>query len=196
MNTTTPTLNLDHRTKSDSPGLTFARRLLAQQAEPATNRNETSQAGDDNKPFDAHLAAAKQAFGDASLGDAEDAVRKGANEMLARAFFEPIFKMIREDPLRSDVMPLSSGEKMFGPMLDAHISRSMTEQANFPLAEKLVQSLLPPHMRKQPASEPKAEENPSAQQRADEHNTTTEGTVIITDDTDRAATNRTLDLHG
>jgi len=49
--------------------------------------------------------------------------------------------MMREDPLRSDLIPISKGEKMFGPMLDAQMAKQMTDRGSYPLVEAIVRSL-------------------------------------------------------
>jgi len=86
---------------------------------------------------------ARETFSENGLESAEDVVREGARELVSKAFFEPIFAMMREDPLRSDVVPLSAGEKMFGPLLHSEFAKRIVASGNFPLVDAVVRSLLP-----------------------------------------------------
>lgn len=88
------------------------------------------------------LGQVGQILGSEAATSPEAAVRKGAEELVASAFFKPIFAMVREDPLRSDVIPMSSGEKMFGPLLDAEFSKRITERADFPITEAIVKRMM------------------------------------------------------
>lgn len=76
-------------------------------------------------------------------GDPLEVVRRGAEELVARAFIQPLFKMMRDDPLRSDFIPQSQGEKTFGPLLDAELSKRMVRAARFDLVEAVARELLP-----------------------------------------------------
>lgn len=89
------------------------------------------------------LNSARETFSVKGLESAEDLVREGARELVSKAFFEPIFAMMREDPLRSDLVPLSAGEKMFGPLLHSEFAKRIVASGNFPLVDAVVRSLLP-----------------------------------------------------
>ena len=91
--------------------------------------------------FSDYLAQARNTFGHEKVNSGEDVIRESAKELVATAFLKPMFKMMREDPLRSDVIPISKGEKMFGPMLDAQMAKQMTDRGTYPLVEAIVRSL-------------------------------------------------------
>ncbi len=104
----------------------------------------------DESSFSGFLQMARETFNSGGMGDSadeikseEDVVQAGARELVATAFFEPLFKLMREDPLRSEVVPLSAGEKMFGPMLHTEFAKRITEKGNFPLVQAVARSLLP-----------------------------------------------------
>jgi len=70
-----------------------------------------------------------------------DALKAGATELVATTFIQPMFAMLRSDPLRSDLFPESSGEKMFGPMLDAELAKKIVSSGNLPLTDAVVRQL-------------------------------------------------------
>ena len=103
-----------------------------------------------DESFADYLALARETFNsngaDGTVNEIknkEDVVRAGARELVATAFFAPLFKLMREDPLRAEVVPMSAGEKMFGPMLHAEFAKEITAKGNFPLVEAIARSLLP-----------------------------------------------------
>jgi len=120
-----------------------------------------SRAAEGRAAFQAFLDAARATFGHEGVTDRESAIRKGADELVAQAFFQPIFKMMREDPLRSEVIPISKGENLFGPLLDSELSKRIVEGERFPITGALVRSLLPAQMEAESAPSP-AEAAPDA----------------------------------
>ena len=91
--------------------------------------------------FADYLSEARNTFGHDKVDSSEDVLREGAEELVATAFLKPIFKMMREDPLRSDILPVSKGEKLFGPMLDAQMAKQITDQSHYSLVDAVVRSL-------------------------------------------------------
>jgi len=91
--------------------------------------------------FADYLSEARLTFGHDKVNNQEDVIREGAKELVATAFLKPIFKMMREDPLRSDVLPISKGEKLFGPLLDAKMAEQITDRSHYSLVDAVVRSL-------------------------------------------------------
>lgn len=79
---------------------------------------------------------------DADTDTRIDIVRRGAEELVSTAFIQPVFEMMRQDPLRAELTPLSKGEKTFGPMLDAELSKRIVRSARFPLVDAVARQLL------------------------------------------------------
>lgn len=69
-----------------------------------------------------------------------DQIREVAGEFVAIAFFDPLFKQIREDPLRSDLFSGGRGEEVFQPQLHAELSRRMAHARSMPLVEAITES--------------------------------------------------------
>ncbi|MFG0328742.1 MAG: hypothetical protein ACF8PN_02480 [Phycisphaerales bacterium] len=93
---------------------------------------------------DANARARSQAASlvGSSSNDRYETVRRAAEELVATAFVQPMFKMMREDPLRSDLLPVSAGEKSFGPLLDAELAKRITRSARFDLVDSVARDLL------------------------------------------------------
>jgi len=80
----------------------------------------------------------------------EEAVRRAVEELVSRAVVQPMFQMMRNDPLKSDLIPKSSGEETFGTMLDAKLANRIVHRSNWPLIDSLTSSLLQHRMSQQP----------------------------------------------
>ncbi len=116
------------------------------------NRTSKNQMADDAKRSHMHalIEQSRNIFGQNMLqsdssesaeASSLDALKAGATELVATTFIQPMFAMLRNDPLRSELFPESSGEKMFGPMLDAELAKRIVSSGNLPLTNAVVRQL-------------------------------------------------------
>lgn len=68
--------------------------------------------------------------------------RRGAEELVANALILPAFKMMREDPLRSDLFGRAPGQDAFEGLLDTELAKRMTAKAKFALVDAVARKLL------------------------------------------------------
>lgn len=81
-------------------------------------------------------------FTGANTDNDYEVAKRAAEEMVSNIFIKPIFSMMRNDPLKSDLVAVSSGEKTFGPMLDGEFAKNIVNKAHFPLIDAVASSLL------------------------------------------------------
>ncbi len=100
---------------------------------------------------DAMQAASRDAVESIDLGHitgAEDResrpliARRGAEELVANALILPAFKMMREDPLRSDLFGKAPGQDAFEGLLDTELAKRMTAKSKFALVDAVARKLL------------------------------------------------------
>ncbi|MFW5653416.1 MAG: rod-binding protein [Planctomycetota bacterium] len=71
----------------------------------------------------------------------EQLLRRSAEELVSTAFLKPMFKLMRDDPLKSDLFGNSKGEETFGPMLDDEFARAIVSSEQWPIVDAVVRGL-------------------------------------------------------
>ncbi|MBL1218193.1 MAG: hypothetical protein D8M59_11950 [Planctomycetes bacterium] len=95
--------------------------------------------------------------------DTRETVRLAAAELVAGTLIQPMFRMMREDPLNSDLIPVSSGEKAFQQMLDSEMAKHVIQASRLPLVDALTDRFMNTPRSQRPAP------TPAATRRIDRH---------------------------
>jgi hypothetical protein len=72
----------------------------------------------------------------------ESQAREAAQEFVAVALVQPVLQMLRETNQAAGPFAPGAHEKQFGPLLDAELSKRITEASHFPLVDRLARDLL------------------------------------------------------
>lgn len=78
--------------------------------------------------FDTALASARNA-------GSEDELRTSAEELVSHGFIQPLMKMMREDPFKTDLFHGGSGEDMFAQQLDQQLAGDMVSGMKLPIVD-------------------------------------------------------------
>lgn len=102
-----------------------------------------------------------------------ESVRMAAGELVAGTLILPMFRMMRQDPLNSDLIPVSSGEKTFQQMLDSEMARHIVQAARLPLVDALTDRFMrntrQPQQHQQQQAQPATSSPPPSVGRTDRH---------------------------
>lgn len=91
------------------------------------------------------VKAGQTLFGRELVRTQEDVARRGAEELVANALILPAFKMMREDPLQSDLLGKAPGQEAFESMWDQEIANRLARSAQLPLVDSVARRLLRKH---------------------------------------------------
>ena len=101
---------------------------------PAIANSRGPQAG--GASFAAELGGAS---GDGA--DAQQQAREAATQFVATAFIMPVLAMMHDSPFATEPFAPNSAQKRFMPMLDWQIADRVTNSANFPLVDRIVDQM-------------------------------------------------------
>ena len=70
--------------------------------------------------------------------------RRAVGQLVSWALIVPVLSSLRQSPFATGPFAPGAAERRFGPLLDWHIADRITEAANFPLIDAMVDRLAPP----------------------------------------------------
>ena len=94
---------------------------------PAASLVQTT--GGPSRDFDAMLSHATKA-------------REAAQQLVSSAFILPMLQMMRDDPLRAELIHGGTAEDLFGQKLDTIIADNIVHQSNFPLVDAVYDRIM------------------------------------------------------
>lgn len=71
-------------------------------------------------------------------------LRQAATQLVSSALLMPVMQLMAESPLAAGPFAPGSAEKHFQPLLHQHLTERITEAANFPIVDAIVDRYAPP----------------------------------------------------
>lgn len=72
-----------------------------------------------------------------------ETLREAAGQLVSTSFIMPILSILREGAMTEGPFAPGMAERRFGPLFDQHIADKITQAANFPLIDAIVDRYLP-----------------------------------------------------
>ena len=72
-----------------------------------------------------------------------ETLQEAAEQLVSTSFILPVLSMIRESAMSEGPFAPGMAERRFGPLFDQHIADNITQAANFPLIDAIVDRYLP-----------------------------------------------------
>lgn len=72
-----------------------------------------------------------------------ETLREAAGQLVSTSFIMPVLSILREGAMTEGPFAPGMAERRFGPLFDQHIADKITQAANFPLIDAIVDRYLP-----------------------------------------------------